>query len=96
MEMHESHGMGFCLSGCSVVTDAVLWCPIHGRGVGARGEGLCHPHSSIVEEEELQKQLPRGVPACGLGSLASLCVFVFHLLILTFYLCFLTLGGELG
>lgn len=59
-------------------------------------EGFESYYSSIPEEEELQNQLPGGVPAQGLGCLASSHVFVFHLLILTFYLCFLTLGGGQG
>lgn len=27
-------------------------------GIGARGEGLSHPHSSTMEKEKLQNQLP--------------------------------------
>lgn len=51
--------------------------PCPWKRVGTRGEGLCHPHSSIMEEEELQNQLLEDVPAWALGSLALSCVFDF-------------------
>lgn len=65
------------------------------KRVGARGEGLCHPHFFIMEEQELQNQLLGDVPAWGLGSLALSCVFSFHLLALTFHQHFPALGGGL-
>lgn len=39
---------------------------------------------------------PRGVPAWGVGYLALVCVFVFHLLVFAFHWHFLALGGGLG
>ena len=76
MEVREAQGMGFRLPGCSAVTDAVSGCPVHGGGVGAKGEGLCHPCSFIMEEEELQNQLP-GVflPGAWVAWLCCVCLF---------------------
>lgn len=66
IETCEARGMGFCLSRFSAATGEASGCPIHGRGVGTRGEGLCHPHSFIMEEEELQNQLLGDVSAWDL------------------------------
>ena len=53
-------GTGFCLSGCPTVTDAVSGCTIRRDRVSAREKSSCHLHSSVMEEEELQNQLPTG------------------------------------
>lgn len=76
METHEAQGTGFHLCGCFAVRDAVSGCLVHRGGVSAKGKGLCHPRSFIVEEEELQNQL-LGVflPGACVAWLCRVCLF---------------------